>query len=256
MATYDEFAQEWTDKQRSGKNSAHAYLEKPAMYDALPNLEGKDVLCLGCGSGEECAELKARGARRVLGVDSARGLIEQAKYAYPECEFVVGDISRLAFESEFDFVYSSLAVHYVEDFPALCKSVWHSLKPGGEFLFSTHHPVKWGAEITRGPHDSVTATMSYVKTGDEGFEIHGDYLNQRAIRDTWFGHLDVLYYNRSIQDLFQGLRSAGFMVEELREPKPVPSSKNIRKSFYEIYSRIPQFVIFKVRKEAQVSDKL
>lgn len=248
MATYDEFSKEWTDKQRGGKNLAHAFLEKPAMYAVLPDLAGKSILCLGCGSGEECAELKSRGAARVVGIDSARGLIEQAKYSYPDCEFVVGDISQISFDAEFDFVYSSLAIHYVEDFPVLCKSVSRALRGGGEFLFSTHHPVKWGAESVRGSDGVHSVSMSYSKTGDEEYAVHGDYLNQRLIRETWFGNLDVAYYNRSIADLFRGLRTAGFEVMELLEPRPIAGAEQERKSFFEIHSRIPLFVMFKAKK--------
>jgi hypothetical protein len=78
--------------------------------------------------------------------------------------------------------------------------------------------------------------------------IHGDYLNQRLIKDVWFGGLDVAYYSRSIADLFSGLRSAGFSVEEILEPKPIAGAAQERENFYEIHSRIPLFVIFKARK--------
>jgi len=42
------------ERMRSGKNLSHDFLEKPAMYKKLPNLKDKNVLCIGCGSGEEC----------------------------------------------------------------------------------------------------------------------------------------------------------------------------------------------------------
>ena len=45
------------------QSSAHRFLEKPAIYSLLPqSLHDKKVLCAGCGYGEECAEIKARGA--------------------------------------------------------------------------------------------------------------------------------------------------------------------------------------------------
>jgi len=65
---YDSFAEKRAQEFASGKNLVHAYIEKPAMYALLPNLEDKTVLCIGCGTGEECVEFKSRGAQ-VNGVD-------------------------------------------------------------------------------------------------------------------------------------------------------------------------------------------
>ena len=64
---------------RSGKNIAHKFLEKPAMYKKLPDLKDKSILCIGCGTGEECEHLKSLGAKRVVGIDISKGLIDFAK---------------------------------------------------------------------------------------------------------------------------------------------------------------------------------
>ena len=56
---YNDNAIFYTDHVRSPKESIyHSYYEKPAMYNALPNLKGKKVLSLGCGSGEDSHYLK------------------------------------------------------------------------------------------------------------------------------------------------------------------------------------------------------
>jgi hypothetical protein len=53
--SYSRFAQKWQSLMHGGKNLAHTYVEKPAMFSMLPeDLQGKEVLCLGCGTGEEC----------------------------------------------------------------------------------------------------------------------------------------------------------------------------------------------------------
>jgi hypothetical protein len=49
--SYSKFAQEWESLMQGGKNLAHTYVEKPAMFSMLPeDLQGKEVLCLGCGT--------------------------------------------------------------------------------------------------------------------------------------------------------------------------------------------------------------
>ena len=44
-------------------------------------------------------------------------------------------------ERSFDCVISSLAFHYVNDFPALVARIGRWLKPGGDFVFSVEHPT-------------------------------------------------------------------------------------------------------------------
>ena len=54
-------------KLRDNQYSANNLEEKPALFSLAPDLQGKAVLDLGCGYGENCAEFKALGAATVLG---------------------------------------------------------------------------------------------------------------------------------------------------------------------------------------------
>ncbi|MCB0091888.1 MAG: class I SAM-dependent methyltransferase, partial [Caldilineaceae bacterium] len=63
------------------------------------------------------------GAASVLGIDLSAMMLEraQAQTDDPRVRYVRGDIEQLELpDAAFDLVYSSLALHYVEDFPALC----------------------------------------------------------------------------------------------------------------------------------------
>jgi len=120
--SYNNYAEKWANRMRSGNNIAHEYLEKPAMYGTLPNLTGLNILCVGCGTGEECQHLKSLGANRVVGVDISNGLIEYAKKSYPDLEFEVMDMEKLNFPDEsFDLIYSSLVMHYVDSWEQTLK---------------------------------------------------------------------------------------------------------------------------------------
>lgn len=44
-------------------------------------------------------------------------------------------------DESFDVVISSLAFHYVKDFPEMIKKIYTWLKPGGKLVFSAEHPV-------------------------------------------------------------------------------------------------------------------
>ncbi len=148
IRSYNKHAAAWVKRMRSGENLAHTYLEKPAMYKALPDLKGKTILCMGCGSGEECQHLKSLGARRVIGIDASKELIRHAHHSFTGIEFHVMDMERLKFPpASFDVVYSSLVLEYVPDWLPTLKKVYRVLKPGGTFLFSAHHPIKWALEF-------------------------------------------------------------------------------------------------------------
>ena len=74
----------------------------------LPENPAQDILDLGCGTGTLTAQLAARGSR-VIGVDSARPMVERARAQYPELTVEVCDALALPFEGEFDVVFSNAA---------------------------------------------------------------------------------------------------------------------------------------------------
>jgi len=204
--SYNNYAEKWTKKMHGGGDSAHRYLEKPAMYKKLPNLKNKLVLCIGCGSGEECNYIKSLGVKRIVGIDISKKLIDYAKKNYPDIEFYVMDMEKLDFpKSTFDFVYSSLTLHYLKNWTKLLKNVNKVLKRNGAFLFSTHHPIKWGAEKKRAgitkkrSEDKRWVLMGYIKYNDEKrYKIYGDYLNARKVKDIWFDEFEISYYHKPL----------------------------------------------------------
>lgn len=248
--SYDNYAEKWATHMRSGKNIAHEYLEKPAMYGKLPDLTGLDVLCIGCGTGEECQHLKSLGARRVVGVDISEGLIEYAKKSYPELEFKVMDMEHLDFTAEsFDFVYSSLVMHYIDSWESVLSAIFKVLKKEGKFLFSTHHPAKWGAEKTRIGKER-TALLGYKKFKDLGTcEVCGDYLNTRKIDDIWFGDFKVSFIHRSMQEILRDILKSNLELVDYLEPKAIEKCKDVDWAFWEIHQKIPLFMIFELIKK-------
>ena len=248
IKSYDDYALKWAERMRSGKNIAHKFLEKPAMYKKLPDLKGKSVLCIGCGTGEECEHLKSLGAKRIVGIDISKGLIDFAKKSYPDLEFQVMDMENLNFaDDSFDFVYSSLTMHYVKDWTKTLRGVHKILKKGGTFIFSTHHPVKWGAGVNRSKEkDSFLIGYEKYESGES--KVFGDYLNTRKIDDIWFNEFKVSYYHRPLSEIIGDIIKSGFVISDFVEPKPLKSVIKEKPNFYEIHSKIPLFMIFELKK--------
>jgi ubiquinone/menaquinone biosynthesis C-methylase UbiE len=246
---YEDNAEKYSQHTRNTKESVyHSYYEKPAMYNLLPDLNDKSVLSIGCGSGEDSNHLKKIGAKNSTGIDLSSGLIEIAKSSYPECEFLKMNMDKLDFaDSSFDFIYSSLAIHYVEDWEKVFKEVFRVLKPNSFFLFSCHHPVRFAME-NKGDtkHSVLRLEISNDRETDE-VSITGDYLAKKKIEDV-FGKDTVNVWNMPISDISKAIKAAGFLIEQIVEPRPTKEMMETKPDSYLRLSKIPEFIIFRLLK--------
>lgn len=245
--TFSRHADAWARQARSGENMSHEYIEKPAMYASLPDLTGKRVLCIGCGSGEECRTLKDRGAAAVTGIDRSAGLIEIARATWQDITFEVGDAEHLAYPpNSFDFAYSSLVFHYLPSWTDSLRRIRACLTQGSEILLSVHHPVKWGMEKTR-EKDHFSYRLSYELWGKEEAEIHGDYLTPRQLNEVFFNKIPVSFWHRPFSALWQDIRNSGCTILDIIEPLPTDAAKAKKKNFWLAHQKIPQFLIFRLK---------
>ena len=246
---YNGYALSYMQRRKEGSTVAHDFIEKPAMYSKIPDVKGKSVLVIGCGHGDECKHLKALGAKRIVGIDLSEKMIELAQKENPDLEFYQMDMEELNFpEDIFDFVYSSLAMHYLKDWTKALLSVKKVLKREGNFLFSTHNPVMWSAKRTRTENErgSILGYVKYLK--EDRCEVFGDYLNTRKITDLWYDEFEISYYHKSFSSIMKDIITSGFQVTDVLEPKALSEAKNKAKTFWEIREKIPLFIIFELQK--------
>ncbi len=207
---YDAHAQSWQASMST--NMGHKYLEKPAMEKELPTtFEGKSILCIGVGSGDELQEILKRNPTHVTGIDISKELLNIAKSRFSDVEFEKMDMVSMDFpDSTFDFVYSSLTFHYAKDWDALCSEIYRVLKKGGELLFSTHHPDYWSRKTPTG----------------------NTYMNERRINLTEHtallpGDVSIIYYNHPNTDsIHEAITHAGFKIEKSFAPAVVEVDTN------------------------------
>ena len=134
-----------TDLNRRVWDEAHrpveqrlAGLPRP-VEERLPDLGGKHVLHLACGTGEATAELAGLGAL-VTGVDASAEAVAAARRRAPAVAFVQGDPNQLPVElrrARFDLVYTPIG----DDLAAWTAGVAAALRRGGELLLHDAHPV-------------------------------------------------------------------------------------------------------------------
>lgn len=252
---YDDNASEYTAHVRDQADSVyHHHYEKPAMYSLLPkDLSGKRVLSLGCGSGEDCSELSKRGAS-VAGIDISSGLIDQAIQKYPSCDFSVGNMEDLGIysDSEFDLVYSSLAVHYLKDWSSLMSEVSRVLKPDGVFQFSMGHPMRMGMIYLDDVEGKKFKGMGRLKDPTtKEVTVIGDYFAQGPTPA--LGNPDgPVCYGKTLSELLELCREHQFDLIDTLDPKPLPSMEKFSPSDYAVLQKIPEFAIYVLKNKQKV----
>ena len=227
---------------RDSNCNANDLIEQPAMRKLLPELNGKIVLDLGCGYGHNCVDFVNRGANKVVGIDISEKMLAVAKEesAHSKIEYrniSMTDISNL--DEKFDFIYSSLAFHYVKDFDAFAKDMYSVLNAGGQLLFSQEHPI-------------ITSTVDgagHFNKNENGERVSYTFsnYNQPGERKIHWYVDGVIKYHRTFSNIINALAKAGFVIEEVCEPVPEEWAIEKLPTMAKEYIK-PNFLIVKAKK--------
>ncbi|GDY31058.1 class I SAM-dependent DNA methyltransferase [Gandjariella thermophila] len=131
--------------------------ELAAWYDVLnPARDDRDfylplvmaaesVLDVGCGTGALLHAARDAGhTGRLCGLDPAVGMLAQARRR-SDIEWVLGDLSSVAWEREFDLVVMTGHAFQVfvtdEELRAALAAIWSALTENGRFVFETRNPA-------------------------------------------------------------------------------------------------------------------
>lgn len=133
----------------------------------------------------------------------------------------------------FDVVISSLALHYVRDFPAVCRNVAACLGTGGDFVFSVEHPI-YTADAAQ--------DWCYGTTGERLHWIM-DHYQEEGRRDTHFVGEEVVKYHRTVATYINGLLGAGFLIRQIQESQATAGMANGDSPHALDESRRPMFLL-------------
>lgn len=105
------------------------------LIERLAPQAGERILDAGCGMGAGAGRLAAAGAR-VTGIDRLGVLLEQARYAHPECEFVEADLLVYTPAEPFDAILAHGLLSWVRPPERAARKMAELLKPGGRLAAS------------------------------------------------------------------------------------------------------------------------
>lgn len=231
----------------------HAYYEKPAIRAEIPNLDGLDVISIGCGSGVDARWIADNGAKSVVGIDISSGLIDIAQRENPDIEFHVMDMEQLDFPDEkFDLAYSSLAIHYVDNWTSSLREARRVLRSGGKYIFSCGHPLDTAIEFQYQDKYKWAVLGRRINQEDRQRTVYGNYLHADTdgvapIRGT-VGTVDVTVYHRTFSRMIKEVVASGFQIEQVVEPQPTDGMKTVDPQIHEQLTKMPSFMIWVLRK--------
>jgi SAM-dependent methyltransferase len=208
-------------------SSYNALYDRPAVLDLLGSVAGKEILDVGCGPGLYAEELTRRGGI-VVGFDQSREMVALAagRVGSP-ARFRVHDLAApLSWldDESFDVAVMALVIHHLDDRVAALREIRRVLRPDGSLIVSTHHP-----------------TTDWLRQGGSYFEVE-------VLEETWRRDWHVRFWRQPLAATCAEFREAGFLIERLIEPLPVPAMATQYPSDFDKLNREPGFIAFRLVK--------
>ncbi len=174
------------------------------------DLYGRRVLEIGAGAAQ-CSRWLARQGAEVVATDlSYEQLVQSQRFdamTGTHVPVLTADGCALPFASEsFDLVVSAFgAVPFVADPGLLMREAARVLRPGGRWVFSTTHPIRWCFPDDGGP-DGLVARHSYFD-------------RRPYVEEGPDGHAAYVEHHRTLGDRVRDVVAAGLTLVDLVEPE-------------------------------------
>jgi ubiquinone/menaquinone biosynthesis C-methylase UbiE len=135
------------------------HLEERKLTPLLPELNGKHVLDLACGTGRWLQKLAAQGAGLRVGVDFSTAMLRVAgSKSAISGRLARADCQSLPFQdSVFDLVVCSFALGHVHELGAMVRELARVTKTGADVFVSDLHPEAYARGWRTGFRDSRSA---------------------------------------------------------------------------------------------------
>lgn len=172
---------------------------------------GMRVLEIGAGAAQCSRWLARHRGVQVVASDLSAGMLRTARRLDatadgPAVPLVQCDGTALPVaDASVDRVFTAYGVvPFVADSAAVLREAARVLRPGGRFVFSTSHPIRWAFPDLPGP-EGLTATSSYFD--------RTPYVESEA------GVVTYAEHHRTLGDLVRQVVAAGLVLTDLVEPE-------------------------------------
>lgn len=230
---WNDNAEVWTVLSRSGFDVYRDFLNTPAFFSLLPDVNGASGLDIGCGEGHNTRLLAGRGAR-VTAIDISDAFISHARRHEEEApqgiDYRVASAVALPFDdASFDFAVAFMSLMDIPETRLVLAEAHRVLRPGGFLQFSIEHPC-FATPHRRNLRDS--SGLSYaIEVGDYFRRLQGEvaeWIFGAAPADVRRGlrRFKVPRFTRPLSQWLNLLIETGFAIERVEEP--CPSDETVR----------------------------
>jgi SAM-dependent methyltransferase len=179
----------------------------------LGDVAGRRVVEIGCGSAP-CARWLARQGADVVALDLSAGMLARAAELNRTTGIAVpllqADAGRLPLATaSVDLACSAFGgLPFVADAQAVLAEVARVLRPGGRFVASVNHPLRWPFPDSPDPED---------------LRVTSSYFDRRPYVETdATGRTVYVEHHRTVGDWVRAVVGAGLVLEDLVEPEWTP----------------------------------
>jgi SAM-dependent methyltransferase len=198
-AAWERNARDWLAWARTPEHDVYCWeLNLPAFAELVPKAGGR-TLDVGCGEGR-IGRWLADAGHRLTGIDSSPTLAGLAREAGGYEEVVCADAAALPWPAdEFDLAVAFMSLQDMADPAAVIGEIARVLEPGGALCMAIVHPLNRPAahfeDYFREHRFSEALTRAELTMKFEGVD-------------------------RPLEDYTRALFDSGFVIDELREPRP------------------------------------
>ena len=200
---------------RKGKWSMLLTPTKPAPRDWYPDLNGKKVLCLASGGGQQGPIFAAAGAG-VTVIDNCPAQLAQDKLVSDRENLTIkleqGDMRDLSrFEDEsFDLIFHPVSNCFVDNVIPVWKESYRVLKKGGILLSGFINPFTYIFDMKEWDKNGKLVIRHSIPYSDLR-DLEKSELEQKIKEG------DTIEFGHTLQDLIGGQIAAGFIISGFYE---------------------------------------
>jgi trans-aconitate 2-methyltransferase len=170
----------------------------------VPLREAKLVYDLGCGPGNSTELLVAAFPKaRVVGMDSSPEMLDKARKALPQVEFVQGDLEKWQAPADIDVFYSNATFHWVPGHVSVLQNLLRGLKSGGVLAVQMPDNLDEPSHVSmrEAAHNAAYADKLRAAEGTRDQLLNPD--GYYAALKPWCARLDIFHitYNYALDGL-------------------------------------------------------
>lgn len=190
---------------------------KPVPHEWLPDLPGKDVLCLASGGGQQGPVLAAAGARVTVfdlsprQLESDRLVAEREGLSITTVQGDMADLSVFADES-FDYIVHPVSNLFAPDLMPVWREAFRVLRRGGELIAGFVNPARYIFDLELAERTGELRVKYAVPYADVD---HMDEAYQRGFAERG----EPLEFSHTLDEQIGGQIAAGFAITGFFEDK-------------------------------------